>query len=307
MFAPRLLPRLLSPRSTRLFSTTATAKPTRKPLLYTLAGLTTATAGLAAYQFTTSPASCLNPDTFTAYTLTAHTPITTTPTQTSLLKLSPPSAAATPPFSASHIQSIEIKNPQVQISRSYTPLPTRDGDVHLLIKREPGGEMSRYLFSLAPGTTIELRGPHDEYALPEEPGRLLFLAGGTGIAPALQCAHKVLEKEPTAEMRILWAVRNRGETDGAAAEELERLKRVFGGRLQVGVFCDGDGGVGVGVVRDGVVGWGAKRVVVSGPEGFVAYWAGEKGEWEGGREGQGALGGVLERIKGIGKVEVWKL
>ena len=304
-----LLPRLLRPR---LFSSAAAAAPakSRKPLLYTLAALATAGAGATVYQ-STSGAPLLNPETFTPYTLTAVTPIATTPAPTALLTLAAPAPPAPGTFSSTHIQSIEIKNPQVMIARHYTPLPRADGagTIRLLVKREPGGEMSRYLFSLAAPAAVELRGPHDEYALPPAGAatRLLFLAGGTGIAPALQCAHKLLAASPRASMRILWAVRSRAESEGAALAEVERLKREFGGRLQVGVFCDAEGGVGRGVVRDGVEGWGAHRVVVSGPDGFVAYWAGKKGEWVGGRESQGPLGGVLSSVKGVEGVDVWKM
>ena len=203
----------------------------------------------------------------------------------------------------------------MQISRRYTPLPStdaEDGAIRLLIKREPAGEMSRYLFSLPPSSTVELRGPHTEYDLFPSPGgggggKLLFLAGGTGIAPALQCAHKLLSCSEAASMRILWAVRHRAETEGAAAEEVERLKRAFGGRLQVGVFADAEGGIGKGVVRDGVLGWGARRVLVSGPEGFVEYWAGSKGEWVMGKETQGPVGGVLATVLRERAFEVWKL
>ena len=205
------------------------------------------------------------------------------------------------------------------IARSYTPLPPiadeHEEDTHkirILLKREPAGEMSRYLFTLPRESTVELRGPQDEYLLPppDESTRLLFLAGGTGIAPALQCAHKLLSSSSTSSMRILWAVRHRAEAEGAVAEEVERLERAFGGRLQVGVFADGEGGVGRGTLRDGVEQWGAVRVVVSGPQGFVKYWAGEKGQWVGGVEEQGVLGGVLRGVVegcGRGVVEVWKL
>jgi cytochrome-b5 reductase len=228
------------------------------------------------------------------------------------LTLSPSPSAPPPPFSRDHVQSVEIKHPQVQIARHYTPLPplsSDDSSIRLLVKREPTGEMSRYLFSLPTGSTIELRGPHEEYALPSAgtPTKLLFLAGGTGIAPALQAAYKLLENSEDAEARILWAVRHRGEAEGAAAEEVARLEQRYPGRLQVGFFPDPEGGMKVGTVREGVHRWGADRVVVCGPDGFVAYWAGPRGPWIGGREQQGELGGVLKRVVEGRDVDVWKM
>jgi len=52
--------------------------------------------------------------------------------------------------------------------------------------------------------------------------------------------------------------------------------------------------------------WRPGRVLVCGPEGFVGYWAGEKGDWIDGRETQGRPGGVLAGLVKKG-VEVWKL
>ena len=49
--------------------------------------------------------------------------------------------------------------------------------------------MSTYLHRLPIGATIELRGPHVEYQIPSEVKNVIFVAGGTGIAPALQVAH----------------------------------------------------------------------------------------------------------------------
>ncbi|KAF8533313.1 hypothetical protein BDD12DRAFT_984531 [Trichophaea hybrida] len=232
----------------------------------------------------------------------AH-PIATSPPQSSILTLLGP----LPGFSPTHLQSVEIKHPAVQIARSYTPLPSSDdGAIRLLIKLEPSGEMSRYIFSLPPSFTIELRGPRNEYTLPpaDTASRMLFLVGGTGIAPALQGAEKVLGASDTAEMRILWAVRRREETMGEVEEVVRGLERKFGGRLEVEVFVDTEGGIRKETVGDAVE--GVDRVLVCGPDGFVEYWAGRKGPWIRGVETQGVLGGVLKGVVGE-EVKVWKL
>jgi homoaconitate hydratase len=86
------------------------------------------------------------------------------------------------------IWSVTFKQPQLQIGRDYTPLPpfintlgslqisaedqsTRDGDERLrfLIRREPHGEVSRYLHGLEIGTEIEIRGPNMEYEISVAP------------------------------------------------------------------------------------------------------------------------------------------
>jgi hypothetical protein len=48
-----------------------------------------------------------------------------------------------------------------------------------------------------------------------------------------------------------------------------------------------------------------KLVLISGPDGFIEYWAGRK-VWIGGQEAQGPLGGVLGQMK-LGDWKVWKL
>ncbi|CCX13028.1 hypothetical protein FPQ18DRAFT_336662 [Pyronema domesticum] len=307
------LPRLLRPACRRFASTSARPEPLKptktRRLLYPATFVIGSAAGILFFNYSPPAKQSLNPETFTAYTLTSHVPITTSPSQTSILTLLPPGNSPPPPFVPSKLQSIEIKNPYVQIARHYTPLPSKDDKIRLLIKREPDGEMSRYLFTLKPGATIELRGPHTEYELhpAAHASKLLFLAGGTGIAPALQCAQKLLDSSENASMRILWAVRHRSETEGAVSEELEKLKRAYGGRLQVGIFSDEEGGIGQGMVKDAVLSWGARRVLISGPDGFIGYWAGPKGDWVMGKESQGEVRGVLGPLHQQKGIDVWKL
>lgn len=61
---------------------------------------------------------------------------------------------------------------------------------------------------------LDLRGPHIEYEVPDGVEEVLFLAGGTGIAPALQLVHTLLERESSysgryPKVQILWANRKR--------------------------------------------------------------------------------------------------
>ncbi|KAK4453171.1 Sucrase/ferredoxin-like-domain-containing protein, partial [Podospora aff. communis PSN243] len=66
--------------------------------------------------------------------------------------------------------SVEIKQPQIQVSRDYTPLPpaspeAEDEDLvysklRFLVRKIDGGEVSTYLSGLHVGDTVELRGPH---------------------------------------------------------------------------------------------------------------------------------------------------
>lgn len=175
--------------------------------------------------------------------------------------------------------------------------------------------MSRYLLSLQPGAEVQIRGPHEEWDISDKATmrNVLFLAGGTGVAPALQAAEKICAKDPEAQVKVIWGVKKgSGETGGVMKEVVETLKERFGGRVKVEVRDDGRGGIGVGEVEKWVRKEGVTCVGLSGPEGFLRFWAGEK-RWVDGVEKQGEVGGVLGEVRrrmrreGEREVEVWKM
>lgn len=103
------------------------------------------------------------------------------------------------------ISSLSVKQPDIMIERSYTPLQTPlhaelEGKVDILVKKYENGEMGRYLHSLQPGQDqIEVRGwlktwddsvmeGHGKAPLDE----IVFIAGGTGISPAYQLLSSIL-------------------------------------------------------------------------------------------------------------------
>ncbi|KAI1762696.1 hypothetical protein GGR53DRAFT_402791 [Hypoxylon sp. FL1150] len=136
--------------------------------------------------------------------------------------------------------SVEIKQPQLQIARHYTPLPPlsahesassqNDEVLRFLVRKVDGGEMSTYLSKLRVGDAVWLRGPHLGFDIKKRLGdagrRVVFVAGGTGIAPALQVAQRLLDaptenadgekyeagKKPT--VSILWANRRADDALG---------------------------------------------------------------------------------------------
>lgn len=249
------------------------------------------------------------------------------------------------------ITSIEFKQPQLQIARSYTCLPQQQGqhmdEVRFLIRKEQNGEVSGFLHRLPINAEIEIRGLRPEYVLPEDVKSAVFLVGGTGIAPALQAADKL---DGQTKMHIMWAVRRREDCIGGyndslstkrpwgwwqgntsastdadkriatlpAAEQgglvslLETLKRRSGNdeeqssQLLVDYFVDEEGTLvkpddvksALNVLsRTETTGdkLGRKILVVSGPPGFITFWAGSK-QWAGGREMPGPLRGVLSTL-----------
>lgn len=148
---------------------------------------------------------------------------------------------------AAGIWNVQFKQPQLQIVRAYTPLPPikdeedDESTLRFLIRKDAkGGEMSSYLHRLPVGAGIELRGPHIEYALPEQVKNVVFVAGGTGIAPALQVAHAMFdglsEREKNQKtLHIIWGNRRREDCAGAKNDgQLPEAKSVQAGSASWG-------------------------------------------------------------------------
>jgi len=322
--------------------------------------------GGAAYRLTKptdASDGTLNPHTFTPYTLVDRQPVSSTSAIFTLRNSSglPDNESVRKVWRRS-VWSVQIKQPQLQIARAYTPLPcTADGnktseneadDVRLLIRQEAGGEVSTYLHRLPVDSTIELRGPNTELTLPRDIIEVIFLAGGTGIAPAMQVA-QALARRTGSRMHILWANRRREEciggisddtrgtamqdrvgwwksfwgpsepiadtppTDGTAkgiiVKELDALKQrslPTKGGLDVNYYVDEEHTFIQPTDIERMITrkreeTGSRLIIVSGPEGFLEYWAGKK-LWADGREVQGPLRGQLGRMN-LGEWRVIKL
>jgi ferredoxin-NADP reductase len=301
-----------------------------------------------------SEARTSQPGEFVEYTLVGKESVSSTcaifrmrPAATVVVDLDEPSAERA-------ITSVEFKQPQLQIARSYTCLPQAQGqpmdEIRFLIRKEQHGEVSSFLHRLPIGSKIELRGLRAEYHIPNDVTNALLLVGGTGIAPALQAADKLAG---SANVHILWASRRREDcvggtndnipvkrptswwqgsfttpndakskvepqsTDlpnaekGALVTMLESLKRQTRAspeqqhRLHVDYFVDEEGSM---VKPEDVkrilkslsranppTEEGRSIILVSGPPGFITYWAGSK-QWAGGREVPGPLRGVLSTM-----------
>lgn len=206
-----------------------------------------------AYRIYTSTSSSknsratLNKSLFTPCTVLANEPLS--PSAFLLTIQLPPGASShnnKAIVAAAHaygLWSVEVKQPQLQIARNYTPLPpppshpsTANDDGHqqqqlqFYVRRYAGGEVSSYLSRLAPGDNIEIRGPHLGFDLAQRLGstntstpgtrssrrKVVFLAGGTSVASAMQAAAALLlraDDDDAVDVDVLWA--NRGAADCA--------------------------------------------------------------------------------------------
>ncbi|KEF61313.1 uncharacterized protein A1O9_02878 [Exophiala aquamarina CBS 119918] len=142
------------------------------------------------------------------------------------------------------VWNVEFRQPQLQILRPYTPLPPSDVDgkerkgcLKFFIRNEPKGEMSSYLHSLAKNAEVSVRGPNYDFRSGPDVRQIVYFAGGTGIAPALQVAHALLgdtktnrtvdpAQLATRKLHILWASRKRSDCQGGFNDTSPRLPNV---------------------------------------------------------------------------------
>jgi ferredoxin-NADP reductase len=228
------------------YASTSTSTPpkssrsSRRWLSIVFVGAAAAGAGAYIRSQNTSSAT-LNPETFTKYSLVSREPVSAT---SSLFTLRPrkPSDSNYDVYEEAWrtgVWSVMFKQPQLQIGRDYTPLPTtaatslsvddeNEGCLRFFIRKDPFGEVSRYLHAIDVGADVELRGPKIECAIPKETEDILFIAGGTGIAPALQAGYSLLNRTHTERrprIHILWANRLKDDCAGGHSDSLKPQPR----------------------------------------------------------------------------------
>lgn len=122
----------------------------------------------------------------------------------------------------------------------------RDGAIELLIQVEDASGLDPHLELAEPGRAIDVEGPFGSFGLPSEgSGPLLFVAGGTGIAPLRSMLIEALHREPDLNPSMLYSARAPDEF--AYRGELERLAGE--GRLHLYLT----------VTRDRVGAWPGRR------------------------------------------------
>jgi len=85
-------------------------------------------------------------------------------------------------------QYLRLRPPGLRVARAYSIASSPAGLplVELLIRHVPGGQVTGWLEgAAAPGALLTLQGPLGGFALDDRAARAVFVAGGTGLAPAL--------------------------------------------------------------------------------------------------------------------------
>ncbi|MGY5809073.1 benzoate 1,2-dioxygenase electron transfer component BenC [Rhizobium sp. LEGMi198b] len=126
--------------------------------------------------------------------------------------------AAAPAFLPGQYVNIDV--PGSGQSRSYS-FSTAPGEqkIGFLIKKIPGGVMSNWLERAAVGTKLELTGPLGSFYLREVKRPLLFLAGGTGLAPFLSMLEVLAWENSQQEVHLIYGVTR--DLDLVLVDEIE--------------------------------------------------------------------------------------
>lgn len=103
-------------------------------------------------------------------------------------------------------QYVNIVVPGSQEHRSYSFSSAPGETMGFLIKQVPNGLMSTWLDSASAGIELDLIGPLGTFYLRPVSRPLLFLAGGTGLAPFLSMLEVLAKQESNQPIHMLYAV-----------------------------------------------------------------------------------------------------
>ena len=114
--------------------------------------------------------------------------------------------------------------PSLRRAYSMCNLPG-DRRLQFIARRYSGGVGSTTLAALSPGARLVVEAPFGTCTLKRRPGRTLFIAGGTGIAPILSLVQQAAAEgfDPGAPVDVVYCTRR--PTDLVAGDELAAAVR----------------------------------------------------------------------------------
>lgn len=113
--------------------------------------------------------------------------------------------ATAPVFLPGQYVNIDVPGSGQHRSYSFSSAPG-ESKISFLIKRIPGGVMSTWLESAQAGNKVELTGPLGSFYLRAVERPLLFLAGGTGLAPFLSMLEVLARASSQQKVHLIYGV-----------------------------------------------------------------------------------------------------
>lgn len=136
-----------------------------------------------------------------------------------VLELDVDAATAAPAFLPGQYVNIDVPGSGLARSYSFSGAPG-ERRIGFLIKKIPGGVMSGWLARAKPGDRLNITGPLGSFYLRDIQRPLLFLAGGTGLAPFLSMLEVLARAGSTQTVHLIYGVTR--DLDLVLVEEIER-------------------------------------------------------------------------------------
>lgn len=198
-----------------------------------------------------------------------------------------------------------------EVIRPYTPISDSDvkGHFDLMIKTYAQGNMSRHIWTLKPGDTLDVKGPFNKLQYPYKQKRLGMIVGGTGITPMLQVLNEVF-KHPADPIQVSLVYANiapadillKNRIDALAAKHAAQFNVFYVVEKPTDEWKQGVGFVTADIVKQHTPPPSDENIVfVCGPPGMMKALSGEKNP----DKSQGALSGLLKEL-GYTEAQVYK-
>lgn len=125
-------------------------------------------------------------------------------------------------------QFVKVTTPDGSVTRSYSlaNAPNWDGALELYIRLQPNGAFSTYLRRAAIGDALLITGPQGQFTVDQaSTAPRWFVAGGTGLAPALSMLRQMAEFADQRPCRLFFGVSRAEEL--FALDAIDELKAML--------------------------------------------------------------------------------
>lgn len=134
------------------------------------------------------------------------------------LELDVDASGSAPTFLPGQYVNIDVPGSGQSRSYSFSSAPG-EPRIGFLIKKIPGGLMSTWLADARPGEKLQLTGPMGSFYMREVRHPLLFLAGGTGLAPFLSMLEVLARNNSQQRIHLIYGVTR--DLDRVLVDEVE--------------------------------------------------------------------------------------
>ena len=134
------------------------------------------------------------------------------------------------PFNAGQAVMIGLHDSALRKPYSIASAPwevEKSGVMQVLVQIEDSGGLDPHLELAEPGTRLDVAGPFGTFVMPTDGDPLMFVAGGTGIAPLRSIMMARLARPSAPPMVLVYSVRSPDEfAFRAELEALQIAKRI---------------------------------------------------------------------------------